>query len=159
MLITAGQHVDAQNVKFGYINKDELLKAMPNYDSATVQIEKLRTEFENQLATMQNELSSKTTALNDEGKNLSDFLRKTKEDELKNLNIRIQLFQVKASQLLNDKNTELLQPLIVKADNAIKDVAKEQGFTFVLDGGPLLYSDEKKCINIMPLVKVKLGLK
>jgi outer membrane protein len=144
--------------KYGYIKKDELIKSMPNYDSANVQIEKLRKEFENQLASMQSELSSKTTAL-DNDKTISDFVRKSKEDELKNLNVRIQLFQLKANQQLNNKNNELVQPLIDQADNAIKEVAKEQGFVFVMDGNLLLYTDEKKCTNMMPLVKAKLNLK
>ena len=46
-----------------------------------------------------------------------------------------------------------------KADKAIKDVAKEQGFTFVFDIGVLYYFDEKKSINMLPLIKTKLGLK
>jgi outer membrane protein len=145
--------------KYGYINRDELFKAMPDYDSANVQVEKTRTELQNQLAAMQNELSSKTASLNNEGKNLSDFLRQNKQDELKSLNVRLQLFQVKATQQLDDKRSQLFQPVISKADNAIRDVAKAEGFIFVLDGSQLLYSDDKKCTNILPLVKAKLGLK
>ncbi len=143
--------------KFGYINRDELIKSMPSYDSANVQIEKLRKEFETQLASMQSDLSSKTTAL-DEDKTISDIIRKSKEDEIKNLNVRIRLFQLKANQQLADKNNELVLPILTQADNAIKDVAKEQGFVFVMDGTQLFYTDEKKCTNMMPLVKAKLGL-
>ena len=75
------------------------------------------------------------------------------------MNNRIQLFQVKANQQINDKNAELIQPIEAKADKAIKDVAKEQGFTFVFDIGVLYYFDEKKSINMLPLIKTKLGLK
>jgi len=78
---------------------------------------------------------------------------------LKSLNVRLQLFQVKATQQLDDKRSQLFQPVISKADNAIRDVAKAEGFIFVLDGSQLLYSDDKKCTNILPLVKAKLGLK
>jgi outer membrane protein len=159
IIVITYQTAGAQNVKYGYINRDELIKSMPDYDSANFKVEKLRKEFETQLAGMQNELSSKTASLNNESANLSDFLRKTRQDELKNLDIRINLFQVKATQQLNDKNNELIQPVLAKADNAIKEVAKEQGLIFVLDGTQLLYSDDKKCTNILPLVRVKLGLK
>ena len=73
LLLMVLQNINAQ--KYGYLNKEELYMSMPDYDSATVQIEKLRKEFENQLAAMQNELSSKTTSLNNESSNISDFLR------------------------------------------------------------------------------------
>jgi outer membrane protein len=157
LLLMVLQNINAQ--KYGYLNKEELYMSMPDYDSATVQIEKLRKEFENQLAAMQNELSSKTTSLNNESSNISDFLRKNRQDEINNLNIRIQLFSVKATAQLENEKSQLLQPIITRVDNAIKAVANEQGFIFVIDGGQLLYTDEKKCTNILPLVKAKLGVK
>ena len=159
ILIIAGQYLGAQNFKFGYINRDELLKAMPDYDSANVKLEKFRKELVSQLALMQDEFNNKTTAFNNGSNSLSDVLRKNKEEELKDLNNRIQLFQVKATQQINDKNAELVQPLLLKADKAIKDVAKEQSITIVFDVGVLYYFDEKKSINMLPLIKTKLGLK
>jgi outer membrane protein len=151
------QNLNAQ--KYGYLDKEELYKSMPDYDSANVQVEKVRKEFENQLAAMQNELNTKTASLNNESANISDFLRQNKQDELKNLNVRIQLFSVRATAQLEDKKNQLFQPIVVRADNAIKAVAEEQGFIFVLDGAQLLYTDGKKCTNILPLVKAKLGMK
>jgi len=157
LLLIFLQNINAQ--KYGYLNKEELYKSMPDYDSATVQIEKIRKEFENQLAAMQDELSSKTTSLNNESANISEFLRQNRQEDIKNLDIRIQLFSVRATAQLEDKKNQFLQPIITRADNAIKAVADEQGFIFVIDGGQLLYTDEKKCTNILPLVKAKLGVR
>ena len=157
LLLIFFQNINAQ--KYGYLNKEELYKSIPDYDSATGQIEKLRMEFENQLAAMQNELSSKTSSLNNESANISEFLRQNRQQELKSLNVRIQLFSVKATSQLGDKKNQLLQPILDRADNAIKAVAEEQGFIFVIDSGQLLFMDEKKCTNILPLVKAKLGVK
>jgi outer membrane protein len=159
ILIVAEQQAGAQNFKFGYINREELLKSIPDYDSANVKIEKFRKELVLQLESMQVDLNNKTTALNNEINTLSDLVRKTREQEVKDLNNRIQLYQAKASTLLNDKNNELIQPILAKADKAIKDVSKEQGFTFVFDIGLLYYFDEKKSTDLIPLVKAKLGLK
>jgi outer membrane protein len=157
LLLIFLQNINAQ--KYGYLNKEELYMSMPDYDSATVQVEKLRKEFENQLAAMQNELSIKTTSLNNESANISEFLRKNRQEELNNLNVRIQLFSVKATSQLEDKKNQFLQPIIARVDNAIKAVAEEQGFIFVIDGGQLFYTDEKKCTNILPLVKAKLAVR
>jgi outer membrane protein len=157
LLLIFLQNINAQ--KYGYLNKEELYMSMPDYDSANVQVEKIRREFENQLAAMQNELSSKTASLNNESANISEFLRQNRQEELKNLDVRIQLFSVKATAQLEDKKNQFLQPIRARADNAIKAVAIEQGFVFVIDGGQLLYTDEKKCTNMMPLVKAKLGVR
>jgi outer membrane protein len=108
---------------------------------------------------MQGEYSSKTASLNNETANISEYLRQSKQEELKNLGVRIQLFSVRANATLDEKKNQLLQPVITKVDDAIKAVATEQGFIFVIDGGQMLFTDEKKCINILPLVKAKLGVK
>jgi len=157
ILMVTFQTLSAQ--KYGYLNKEELYKSIPEYDSATVQVDKLRTEYTNMLASMQGEYSSKSTSLNNESATISDYLRQTRQDELKNLNVRIQLFSVRANAQLDEKKNQLLQPILTRVDEAIKAVATEQGFIFVLDGGQMLFADEKKCTNILPLVKAKLGVK
>jgi outer membrane protein len=157
ILIITFQTLNAQ--KYGYLNKEEVFKSIPEYDSATVQVEKLRKEYENLLASMQGEYSNKSASLNNESEGISDYLRKTKQDELKNLDVRIQLFSVRANTQLEEKKNQLFQPIITRVDNAIKAVATEQGFIFVIDSGQMLFTDEKKCTNILPLVKAKLGVK
>ena len=53
---------------------------------------------------------------------------------------------------------ELTKPLIEKIQNAIKAVGKENGFTYILNGNEqiILYSDGG--INVLSLVKKKLGI-
>jgi outer membrane protein len=157
ILMITFQTLSAQ--KYGYLNKEEIYKSIPEYDSATVQVEKLRKEFENMLASMQGEYSSKSASLNNESANISEYLRQTRQDELKNLNVRIQLFSVRANAQLDEKKNQMLQPIVTRVDNAIKTVATDEGFIFVIDSGQMLFTDEKKCINILPLVKAKLGVK
>ena len=157
----AGQGAMAQIIKFGHINSDELIQAMPEYDSATVKIENFRKELVNALELMSVELNNKNEAYNKESKNLSDIVKQAKENELMDINRRIQEFQNNAQQQLQNKQAELFQPVMAKVDKAIKDVGKENGFIYVFDvaKGSLLYFDETKSTNIMALAKAKLGLK
>jgi outer membrane protein len=154
-LLIALQPLHAQ--KYGYLNKEEVYRSMPEYDTATVQVEKTRKEYENLLASMQGELSSKTASLNNESATISDYLRQSRQEEIKNLNVRIQLFSMRATAQLEDRKNQLLKPIIEKVDKAIKAVAEEQGLVFVIDREQLYFTDEKKCTNILPLVKAKLG--
>ena len=161
MAVFAGQNVVAQSFKFGHINSDELIKAMPENDSATVKLEKTRKELVNALDIMQVEWKNKADAYNKELKNLTDLVRQTKEQELQDMQNRIQEFQTNAQTKLQEEQAALFQPVYNKADKAIKEVGKEGGFTYVFDvaKGQLLYFDETKSINIIALVKTKLGLK
>jgi outer membrane protein len=165
MIIVAlvGQSATAQSFKFGHINSDELIQSMPEYDSATVKLEKFRKELVNALELMQVEWNNKSDSYQKESKNLSDIVKQTKEQELMDIQKRIQDFQTNAQQQLQNKQAELFQPIVGKVDKAIKDVGKENGFLYVFDisasKATLLYFDEAKSINVMPLVKTKLGLK
>ena len=156
-----GQSAMAQNIKFGHINSDELIQALPEFDSANVNLEKFRTELVNALELMTVELNNKSDAYNKESKNLSDIVKQNKEQELMDMNRRIQNFQNNAQQKLQDKQAELFQPIYAKVDKAIKDVGKENGFIYIFDiaRGSLLYFDETKSTNVMALAKAKLGLK
>jgi outer membrane protein len=161
VIALAGQSAMAQNYKFGHINSDELIQTMPEYDSATVKLEKFRKELVNALELMSVELNTKNEAYSKESKNLSDIVKQTKEQELVDMNKRIQDFQTNAQTQLQNKQTEVFQPIYAKVDKAIKDVGKENGFFYVFDvaKGALLYFDETKSVNILTLVKTKLGLK
>ncbi len=161
VIALTGQSAMAQNFKFGHINSDELIQTMPEYDSATVKLEKFRKELVNALELMSVELNTKNDAYQKESKLLSDIVKQTKEQELIDMNKRIQDFQTNAQTQLQSKQTEVFQPIYAKVDKAIKEVGKENGFLYVFDvaKGALLYFDEAKSINILPLVKTKLGLK
>jgi outer membrane protein len=159
VFVVAAGH--SQNLKFGHINSDELIQAMPEFDSATAKLEKFRKELVNALDLMTVELNNKNDAYTKEAKNLTDIVKQTKEQELIDLNKRIQDFQQNAQQQLQNKQVELFQPIYTKVDKAIKDVGKENGVLYVFDvaKGALLYFDETKSTNIMALAKTKLGIK
>ena len=161
MATLTGQNVLAQSFKFGHINSDELIKAMPEYDTATVKLEKVRKDLVNALELMQVELNNKADAYNKEIKNLTDLVKQTKEQELQDMQKRIQDFQTNAQTQFEDQRSALFQPVMAKADKAIKEVGKEGSFTYIFDvaKGQLVYFDETKSTNIMALVKTKLGLK
>jgi len=158
----AGQNISAQSFKFAHINRDELIKAMPEYDSATVKLEKSQKELINQLEIMQVEFNNKVDAYNKEMKNLTDLVKQTKEQEIQDIKNRMDNFQASASTQLQEQQAALFTPIITKADKALKDAAKEGGYIYVFDVGPntnVLYFDETKSTNILTQVKAKLGLK
>jgi outer membrane protein len=157
----AGKSTFAQSFKFGHVNSDELIQALPEFDSAKVKLDKFQKELVNALELMSVELNNKNDAYTKESKNLTDIVRKTKEQELMDMQKRIQDFQTGAQQQMQDKQAELFQPILAKVDKAIKDVGKENGYLYIFDvaKGALLYFDDTKSTNVLPLARAKLGLK
>jgi len=161
IIVLVGQNAMAQNIEFGHINSDELIQAMPEYDSAIVKLEKFRKELINYLELMSVELNNKNDAYNKESKNLSDFVKQTKEQEMSDMNRRIQEFQSTAQSQLQDKQTELFQPIYAKFEKAIKDVGKENDYLYIFNssqGGFLLFFDKGKSDDVTTLVKAKLKI-
>jgi len=151
----------AQNLKFGHINSEEIIRVLPEFDSANVKLETLQKELVNTLELMSVELNNKNDAYTKESKNLSELVRQTKEQEIVDLNRRMQEFQQSAQEQLQNKQVELFQPIYARVDKAIKDVGKENGFLYIFDisKGSLLWFDETKSTNVATLAKAKLGLK
>ncbi len=151
----------SQTVKFGHVSGNELVQALPEFDSARVKLEKYRQDLENTLEIMSVQLNNMNDSYQKDSKNWTDLVRQTKEQEMIDLNKRIQDYQAKAQTDLQDKQMEMFRPIQEKVDKAIKEVGKENGFVYVFDigSGALLYFDETKSTNIMPMAKAKLGIK
>jgi len=145
--------------KFGHINSNELLQAMPENNQAKEALQQYTKELETQLMSMQAELEQKYTDYLAKKDSLLPLIQKNRETELNDLNARIQQFQQTAQQELQNKEMQLLQPIIEKARNAIREVSKEKEYTYVFDTstGALVYWPEGSD-DLMPLVKAKLGM-
>jgi outer membrane protein len=130
---------------------------MPGRDSAQAQLQREMIELENELKNMQAELQQLYNDYMAKESQMSDLIKKTKQTELQEKGSRIEKFQQDAQISLQEKEKELLTPIIDKAKNAIRDVAKENGYTYIFDSavGVTLYEGGD---DILPLVKKKLGL-
>jgi outer membrane protein len=148
-------------VKLGHVDFAALYQLMPGMDSAQLKYQEYGQTLKAQMDAMQNEYESKLSDYQANSATMSDLIKKTKEKEILDLQERIQAFQQSAQESLAKKEQELTEPLITKARQAVKDVAKENGFTYVFNSaetlGNLIYWDGGE--DILPLVKKKLNLK
>ncbi|MFQ3325669.1 MAG: outer membrane protein [Salibacteraceae bacterium] len=147
-----------KSLKFGHINSNDLLTIMPERDSAEAQLKIFAQELELQLTKMSAEYEKKYTDYQANVSVMNEVVRASKEEEILELQKRIQDFQQKAQQSLQKKETTLMEPLIAKAKKAITDVSKENNYSYVFDTsiGALIHYPEGD--DILPLVKTKLGL-
>lgn len=145
-------------LKVGHINSTELLQMMPGKDSAQQALTQYAAELEQQLMVMNQEFETKYQEYQANQTKWTEIVRKSKEQELIDLQNRILEFQEVAQEDLQNKEAELIAPLLKRAQDAINEVAKEKGYTYILDTstGTVLYFEDTD--DIMPFVKKKLGI-
>jgi len=159
----AEQKLNAQELKFGHIDTQALIQALPEYDTAVARLERLGRELNNTYELMQVEFNNKYLAYEKEAENLLEIVRQSRSQELADLNRRMQEFQQTAGQQYQTRQGELFQPIMEKVDKAIRDVGRENGFIYIFtvgeQGSSLVYFDETKSVDIMSLAKAKLGIR
>lgn len=146
--------------KFGHVNKQEIIQALPDRDSAIVKLQKFEKDLNASLQTMNEDYQSKLQKFQDEQKTLDPLILQSRQKELITLQQNIQQFQENASQLDQQKQSELMQPIIEKIQKAINDVGKEGGFTYIFDlaaQAVAYYSSDSQ--DVTDLVKQKLNIK
>ncbi len=157
VVITAS--VSAQTPKFGHIDFQALIQVMPERATAEAEFNKFTKELEDVIGEMQKDLQNKYAEFEALGADASDIKKKAKGAEIQDIQQRIQTYQQTAQQQLQQKQAELLQPVITKAEDAIAVVAKEKGLIYVFDIGTkvVLYKSNES-LDVLPLVKAKLGI-
>lgn len=159
ILVAVATLANAQKAsKIGHIDFGKVLELMPGQDTVKVVMEKYVQSLQGELQTMQSELEMKGADYQKNVATMSSIIKSTKEKEITDLQGRIEAFQQSAQQDLQAKQTELVTPFVNKAKQAIKDVAKEGGFAYILNSVEdlVLYSEGGE--DVTPLVKKKLGI-
>lgn len=151
---------EAKTEKIGHINADALLQAMPETKAAQKELETYGRQLEKDMTDMETELETKISEFRSNEAMMTKLSKESKAQELQQLQMRIQEYSQGAQQDLQQKQVELLTPVIEKATKAVKEVARENGFTYILDSSPskgvVIFAENG--VDIMPLVKKKLGL-
>src|SRR6187431_2303448 len=157
LLFSSG--VVAQNLKFGHINSTELIQSMPQTKQADSTLKKFAESLDSQLKTMTIEYQTKLQNYQAKVDSMPEAIKQTKEKELYDLQTRIQDFQQTAQESIQKKKEEIYGPILKKAEDAIKALAKEKSYYYIFDTsvGAVVYAQESD--DLMPVVKAKLGIK
>lgn len=147
---------NAQSVKIGYINSLELLSIMPDAKKADSLIMVLASQLDAQYKGYVNEAQTIYAKLQDT--TLSEVKAEALKEDFLLAQKRIQEYEGTSQEKINQKKAELYQPILDKATQAVKDVAKENNYTYVLDSstGAVIHAPDGD--NIFNLVKKKLGI-
>jgi outer membrane protein len=149
-------------LKIGYADVEYIFSQMPEAKTMDAELQTLQTQLKKQYDAMVANFQQKLKVYQDPANaNVPDAVRQNSERELQQLQQNIQKLEQDSQADLQRKQAQLLEPIQLKVGKAIEDMAKENGFSFVLIsqiGGVdvILYGDEK--LDVSDLVLKKMGI-
>ena len=142
-----------------HVNTAAVLDAMPDKVKAEKELERFYGDLQNQLQTMAKEYQMKMQNYESNEATMSNIEKRSKQQEIVDLQTRIQQFQTSAESEFEAKRVELLKPILNRIQNAINTVSSENDLTYVIDisTGAAVFLGEDS-IDITYMVMKKLGI-
>jgi len=146
--------------KFGHVNAQEIIQAMPEFAKAQSEIEALQKQYESDLKSMQDELQRKGEAYEKEKATLPANVKERREQEIQEMYQKIQQSYQDNQQSLQKAQSEKMQVITTKLLEAIKAVGQDGGYVYIMDmGSGIPYISSTLSKDVTAEVKTKLGLK
>ena len=146
--------------KFGHVNTQEIIQAMPEYTKAKSEIDALQQQYEADLKSMQDELQKKADAFDKEQATLPDNIKQRRNQELQDMYTKIQQSYQDNQQALQKASSDKMQAITTKVLDAIKTVGQEGGYIYIMEmNAGIPYISTTLSSDVTAQVKTKLGLK
>ena len=150
LMLGANQTITAQ-AKTAHVDVSEIMTKMPAMLDAQKQLEKLSTTYDADYKKMVEEYQAKLKKYEAEAATVTEAINGDRSKEVQDMQKRIVDYRDNAQKELQQKESDIVKPLMEKVRASIQKVGKAKGFQYVLDGstllladGPNLTADEKK---------------
>ncbi|MFU8861081.1 MAG: OmpH family outer membrane protein [Cyclonatronaceae bacterium] len=131
LLVTAGSAYSQHKV--GYINPQSVLEALPEREVIERRISQLIQEKEQEYEVEIREFQEELVAFREASESMNQEARTAEEDRLRQrdqqLTQRLNVLQREVQQRQN----ELMQPLMIEIEEAIAEIAAQEGLDYVLN--------------------------
>ncbi len=148
----------AAQPKFAHVNFSELVQLCPEADQARTTMAASSKEAQDTYQAMVEEFNTKYNQYNSKASTWTAAIRESKEKELTEIQQRIQEFSQSVDAELQQQQQTLMAPIYKKAQDTVKELAKQGGYVYVFDVNSLLYYDEAQSTDLTPQARKALGI-
>ncbi|MDR2765209.1 MAG: OmpH family outer membrane protein [Tannerella sp.] len=148
----------AQEIKIAIVNHAEIFNVMPEVSDVETKLATLNEQYERDLKIMTDDHQKKYADYMAQQDSLTENIKLRRQQEIQDLETRIQNYVPSARQDMERQAEELYAPIREKIQNAIKAVGDEKGYTVIISPQALLYVGSA-AVDATPFVRAKLGLK
>lgn len=149
--------------KFAQVDYFSLVQATPEFKTAQTELETMAKNFEEDLLQFRTEIETKEQKYQNEvNAQTPENVRMRKEQELRDLYQRYQQAEQDNTQAFEQAKQQKLQPIYQKVADAIKALAQEGGYVYIIDKsaaqGTYIFLNETLNEDVTAKVAAKLGV-
>lgn len=148
----------AAQPKFAHVNFAEIVQLCPEADQARATMAASSKEAQETYQAMVEEFNTKWNQYQAKGSTWTAAIKDSKEKELQEIQQRIQEFGQTVDAELQQQQQTLMAPIYKKAQDTVKELAKQGGYVYVFDVNSLLYYDDAQSTDLTPLARKTLGI-
>ena len=146
--------ISKAQTKVAHVDVSEIMTKMPAILDANKQLQTLGTTYDTDYKKMVDEYQAKLKKYGDESATATEAVNTERTKEVQDMQKRITDFRDNAQKELQNKESEIMKPIMEKVKASIAKVGKAKGFQYILDSSTLLLADGT---NITADVKKDLG--
>ena len=119
--------------KFGHVDAQAIMQAMPEFIKARGDLEAQGKEYENDLKAMQDELQRKSEEYEKTKSTMNATKQQETEASLQQMYMKIQQTTQDYQNQLGKMQQEKIAPIMNKITTAIQNVGKNGGYVYIMD--------------------------
>lgn len=146
----------AQAPKFGVVNTQEVLEAMPDVKKVNEQVAAAAKKYEEEFGKLREQMEREYAEFQKLDPSTPDPIKQRRQQEVQALYQKLEQFQMTASEDIERQRNTLMAPVISKVSAAISAIGKEKALTFVFEAAMPLYTGVE-VVNITVDVKKSVG--
>lgn len=155
--------IASAQLRVAIMSPDSVLDAMPETAQVQSELENYIQERQSAFQTRYQEWVDVLTAYSEQAEagNLSPEEQQSEEQRLSDMRDELNSFQQRIQQQIQEKQTELFDPLLVRVEDAMAEVSEEMGLDYVINkssstGDPIVYYASQRAPDITQNVIDKL---
>jgi outer membrane protein len=153
-IVFLGANQISAQTKTAHVDVNEIMAKMPAMLDAQKQLEKLSATYDSEYKKMVEEYQGKLKKYEAEAATVTEAINGERSKEVQDMQKRIVDYRDNAQKELQQKESDIVKPIMEKVRASIQKVGKAKGFQYVLDGSSLLLADGT---NLTADVKKDLG--
>ncbi|MBB1193633.1 OmpH family outer membrane protein [Flavobacterium sp. SOK18b] len=153
LMLGANQTVNAQ-AKTAHVDVSEIMTKMPAVLDGQKQLDKLSGTYDAEYKKMVEEYQGKLKKYEAEAATVTEAINGERSKEVQDMQKRIVDYRDNAQKELQQKESDIMKPLMEKVRASIQKIGKAKGFQYIVDGSSLLLADGP---NLTADVKKDLG--
>lgn len=154
--------VSAMAQKFAHYDQAAVVQALPEYKTATAELETIGNQYKTDLEEMQKEIQTRYEKFQKEVTDKTpENIRARKQQEIEELYQRFQQAQEENAKAFQEQQQTKMQPILTKVSDAVAAVAKEGAYVYIFDKAQSnlsFYINEALSEDVTAKIRTKLGI-